>query len=301
MENYKARYLKRFMERAEIDLKNLICAIEGSEKSVRQCYQETIPLSNDGYDFVKMILMDASFIIELFWRNRFTKWTSDDRIVLKPWLAARMQLDLILLENQLPFFIIDKLFDLAFPSRQGSPSFVELAFEYFHSYNRQKRSSDPQLKILHFVDLLRNFYLPPHSRLPKRKFKIVEHMYSATQLDGVGLKFEADRSSNCLLDLDLDYKKGVLKIPYFTLDNATELYARNLIALEQCHYPNEAYVTDYFILLNFLINSENDLHLLSRKGIVVNGLDDNNVTFINNLGTSIIYSTMSSNYYVIAA
>jgi hypothetical protein len=111
------------------------------EENVCHCYEETIPLSAD--DFVTIILMDVSFIIELFFRNRFSQWSSNDRIILKSWLAARMQLDIILLENQLPFFIIDKLFDLAFPSRSGSTLFVDLTFECFHSYNRQEMSPDP--------------------------------------------------------------------------------------------------------------------------------------------------------------
>jgi hypothetical protein len=77
------------------------------EGSVRQCYAETFTdLSGD--DFVTMIMTDASFIIELFLEISSQAWTSEDKIVLKPWLAARMQLDFILLENQLPFFIIEK-------------------------------------------------------------------------------------------------------------------------------------------------------------------------------------------------
>jgi hypothetical protein len=50
-------------------------------------------------------------------------------------------------------------------------------------------------------------------------------------------------------------------------------------------------------MLHFLIKSEKDEDLLGRKGIMVNGLGNNDATFINNLGTSIVYSTMSSNYY----
>ncbi|XP_062175936.1 UPF0481 protein At3g47200-like [Alnus glutinosa] len=207
-----------------------------------------------------------------------------------------MQLDFILLENQLPFFIIDKLFDLALPSMPpGSPSFVDLTFDYFYYYNREKMSPDPELEILHFADLLRKFYLPP--RLPNRMPKRIEHMYTATQLVGVGLKFEADRSSTCLLDLHLDYKKGVLKIPQFILEDGTELYVRNILALEQCQYPSQAYVTDYFILFNFLLNDEKDLDVLRRQGILVNGFGNKHVTnFINNLGTGMIYSNMSSKY-----
>jgi hypothetical protein len=124
MEKYKVRYLKKFME--QVNLENLVCTIEDLEESVSQCYAEVIPLSR--YDFLKMILMDASFIVELFVRNWFGGWTPDDRIVLKPWLAARMLLDFMLLENQLPFFIIEKLFKLAFASHRGLPSFTELTF-----------------------------------------------------------------------------------------------------------------------------------------------------------------------------
>jgi hypothetical protein len=107
----------------------------------------------------------------------------------------------------------------------------------------------------------------------------------------------ADHSMHCLLDPDLDYKKGVLKIPHITLDDTTEFFVRNLMAFEQCHYLNAVYVTDYFILLDFLIKSEKDMDLLGRKGIMVNELGNNDATFINSLATSIVYSTMSSKYY----
>jgi hypothetical protein len=301
MEKYKESYLKGFVDRAAsagIGIEILIRAIEDSEQRIRQSYAETIPLCR--YNFVKMILMDASFIVELFYRNRpgTLDWTHEDVIVLKPWLAFRMQLDFMLLENQLPFFIIKKLFDLAFASHTNLPSFIELTFHYFKCYNRQGLVPDPDPNILHFVDLLRTFYLPAHSqRLPRRRPGKEPYMYGATKLDEVGLKFEVNCSSKCLLDLR--YENGVLKIPRFTLDNHTELYARNLMALEQCHYPSQGYVTDYFLMLHHLIRSEKDMDLLSQKTIVVNELVNNDATFINNLVTGIVYSTMSSNYWEI--
>ncbi|XP_059445359.1 UPF0481 protein At3g47200-like [Corylus avellana] len=298
MEKYKESYLKGFVDRADsagIGIEILIRAIEISEQRVRQSYAETIPLCR--YDFVKMVLMDASFIVELFYRNwpETSEWTPDDYIIQKPWLAYRMQLDFMLLENQLPFFIIKELFDLAFASQTNLPSFIELTFHYFSCYNRQGLLPDPDLNILHFVDLLRKFYLPaPPRTLPRRRPAIVPYMYAATQLDEVGLKFEVNPSSKCLLDLH--YEEGVLKIPRFTLDDYTELYARNLMALEQCHYQHRGYITDYFQMLDLLIKSEKDVDLLSREGIVVNGLGHNDATFINNLGTGIVYSTMSCYY-----
>ncbi|KAG6718450.1 hypothetical protein I3842_04G150400 [Carya illinoinensis] len=191
--------------------------------------------------------------------------TKLDKIVIKPWLTARMQLDFLLLENQLPFFIIEKLYKL-----------VLVTFFYFSFFNNQDKSSDSVFQIKHFVDLLRTFYLPPLGRvLSERKDE-----------------------------------KWVLKIPHFTLDNAIERYARNLMALEQSihegmhtwgdfnrHYPREAYITDYFFLLDFLIDTGKDVGLLARKKIVVNGLGDDNATFVNNLGTNVEYSSLNSEYF----
>ncbi|XP_062176259.1 UPF0481 protein At3g47200-like [Alnus glutinosa] len=249
MKKHKLRYLKEFMEWANKNFEELLLVIEESEEIVQQ------------------------------------SWKCYDKILLKPWLAATMQRDLVLLENQLPFFIVKKLFDhTIFPSQGRLPSFTELTFNYFKSFNTQNLLPNPKPIIMHFVDLLRRFYLP--KSLPKRTTKKVKHVYSATQLDGKGLKFMVDHSRHCLLNLDLDYKKGVLKIPHITLDDITKFYVRNLTAFEQCHYPNAAYVTDYFILLDFLIKSEKDVDLLGRKGIMVNGFGNNDATFIKNLATT---------------
>jgi hypothetical protein len=138
MEKHKLRYLKEFMERANKNLEDLLPVIEDLEESVRQCYAETISLNM--YDFLKMILVDASFIVELFYRNwrGAIAWTSYDKILLKPWLAATMQRDLMLLENQFPFFIIKKLFDLTFASQGDLPFFTKLTFEYFLSLSTLK-------------------------------------------------------------------------------------------------------------------------------------------------------------------
>ncbi|XP_040998216.1 UPF0481 protein At3g47200-like [Juglans microcarpa x Juglans regia] len=293
MENYKMRYLKSFMKRAKINMKKLASTIQDSEESVRECYAEAIPF--DRGTFIKIILVDASFIIEFFLRKWSGNWTDDDFMVLKPWLTSRMQLDLILLENQLPFFIIKNLYMLALGSHSIYPPFLELTFNYFELHNLQeKRPDDRDLEIMHFVDLLRYFYLPPPQSLPERSTEVAKEMYCASQLAEAGLKFQLS-SSKC--SLDLKYNKGVLEIPSFTLDNATEIYARNLMALEQCHYPDDAYVTDYIFMLDFLIDTGRDVDLLVREGILVNGLGDNNAAFVNNLCTNISYSAMNLDYF----
>ena len=47
------------------------------------------------------------------------------------------------------------------------------------------------------------------------------------------------------------------------------------MALEQCHYPSEAYICNYIVLLDYLINNRDDVELLVDKGIIVNSLGSN--------------------------
>ncbi|KAF5458873.1 hypothetical protein F2P56_022869 [Juglans regia] len=296
LEKYKVRYLDDFMRRAETNLENLVRIVKGSEAAIHQCYAETIELDSD--EFVTMILLDAAFIIEYFLRDMFPmQWTDEDRTVIKPWITARMQLDFLLLENQLPFFILNDLYQLVLVTHSLYRPFTEVASRYFGFLNTQNKSSDSYEfnGIIHFVDLIRIFYLPPPGTLSERRSDSkVEKIYCATQLAEAGLTFKKSESQ-CYLDLKY-HEGGVLKIPCFTIDNTTQIFARNLMALEQCHYPTQAYVTDYFLLLDFLIDTGKDVALLAEKNILVNGMGDDNATFINNLGTNVQYSSMNPEY-----
>jgi hypothetical protein len=208
--------------------------------------------------------------------------------------------DMWLLENQLPFFVIEELYNHAFSSYSDYPSFRQLAFMFFGGYNTQKMSPrDPNLKILHFIDLLRTFFLPPSQRLQQiNQGEKVMHLYTASQLHEVGVKFEVV-SNKCLFDLN--FTNGVLKIPCVELFNSTESHFRNLVALEQCHYMDDAYVTDYIRLLDFLIDTPKDVDLLVRKGIFVNRFGDSNevTTFVNGLCKSITVLSTNSEYCVL--
>jgi hypothetical protein len=139
--------------------------------------------------------------------------------------------DMLLLENQLPFFVIKEVFNLAFGSYSNVPSFTQLTFHFCERFNTQKMPPDPNLEIKHFVDLVRTFFLPPSHKLPEkgRHFE-VEHLCNASQLDKAGVKFKKG-TSECLLDLK--FTNGVLEIPCLKLHNYSKHIFRNLMALEQ--------------------------------------------------------------------
>ena len=75
----------------------------------------------------------------------------------------------------------------------------------------------------------------------------------------------------------------ILEIPSFTVGDATECVIRNLMALEQCHYPRKAYICNYIVLLDHLINTAEDVDLLVEKKVLFNWLGSNKAvaTLIN--------------------
>ena len=107
MEKLKVGYLKKFCNRTRKSQKEIARIIEENEEKIRRCYSESFDICHE--DFVKMVLLDSTFIIELFLRSYMEEEYENDYILSKPWLKIGISHDLILLENQLPFFILKEL------------------------------------------------------------------------------------------------------------------------------------------------------------------------------------------------
>nr|POE63892.1 upf0481 protein [Quercus suber] len=166
MEEHKERYFRSFAKRSAIKLEYLVGTIREMEESIHGCYAETIDLTSDR--FVKMILMDASFILELFFRFSSRSWTSDGPMFVKPRASA------------LPFFVIEKLQHLAFPYLLDYDGLLELSYNYFGHFSMQSIQALPNVKIEHFTDLLRTFQIPPLEKRPKRGNEQNDLLYTAT-------------------------------------------------------------------------------------------------------------------------
>jgi hypothetical protein len=261
-------------------------------------------------DFVKMIMLDASFILELFLRDSEDGFRDDDPMKVEGWLLEVMLHELLLLENHLPFFVIEKLYHLALPSLSNSISLIQLTFHFFESLNIHNKS--PDVKIQHFTDLIR-------FKLQKRVKQAIFPKYSVTQLHEAGVRFKV-ASSKCVLDevavsirdevassvrdedpsrsiLDLIFENGVLEIPHLLFDDNTEAHVRNIMALEQCDSRREIYVMHFYSILDHLIDTEKDVELLINEGILVNILGENKAvtSMINSLNRGIFHYNMNLN------
>ncbi|KAJ4951402.1 hypothetical protein NE237_028234 [Protea cynaroides] len=108
MEAHKLRLLKRFLGRiSQSSLADYVREMKKLENEARQCYSEVIPFKTD--EFVRMMVVDSCFILELIlgWKKFFR----NDPIFNEAWMPQIVR-DLMLLENQLPFFVLQKLYML---------------------------------------------------------------------------------------------------------------------------------------------------------------------------------------------
>ncbi|RWR92924.1 UPF0481-like protein [Cinnamomum micranthum f. kanehirae] len=130
MEEHKWRYLHDIVSRKQEDegwLKDCLAAVKGLEERARNCYSEVIPLDSDS--FVEMMVLDACFILELFRRE----WNHHDDVIFElDWLKLATDYDLSLMENQIPFFILQRL-SVLIDSSDSSPPLVESALNFFFS------------------------------------------------------------------------------------------------------------------------------------------------------------------------
>ncbi|KAI7994616.1 UPF0481 protein [Camellia lanceoleosa] len=169
MEEHKLRYFNDFMQRSGKSLEELVKIMEEMEKEIRDCYAETTNLKSE--IFLEIILVDAAFIVELIIKHNF-RWivTQNDRIFGKPLMGDDVRYDLLLLENQLPLFVLQYLFEMS--NVNWNINDDETMSDYFirlslHWLKREdiiqelpvlKYINPPKVK--HFLDLLRSCLIP---------------------------------------------------------------------------------------------------------------------------------------------
>ncbi|XP_021737825.1 UPF0481 protein At3g47200-like [Chenopodium quinoa] len=281
----KLRHLKCFLEFCKYtngnnnatSLGEFIDIIGECEEEARSYYAEKITLSSD--EFVEMVMVDATFII-------FLLIEFSDQFSLGPHpmenkydVMLQVHQDLFLEENQLPFFILNHLYDVAFGEAYPNISFKDITcnfigFSFFpgrevarSAIGKEKLMKVP--KIMHLVDFLRTCCLPTKLRyqLPEYTNGVDsdELPLTAKELKTLGVKFMASESKTLL---DITFSKGVLHIPTLTIQDTTESTLRSIVFFEQCHHFCDSYVIDYLFFLDALIHTQEDVQILVQHGII---------------------------------
>uniref|UniRef100_A0A6N2K624 Uncharacterized protein n=1 Tax=Salix viminalis TaxID=40686 RepID=A0A6N2K624_SALVM len=158
----KLNYLKNLLSRESksgVTLKELVESTREIAKEARSCYAG--PIDVGAKDFVRLLVIDGCFLIELFRKDQDIRLREKhDPIFKMAWLMQCLYHDLILLENQIPWLVLEHLFNKtsAKQSTQAEePNLAHLALQFFaYTFSFKPPNTDILYdKKKHLLDLLR--------------------------------------------------------------------------------------------------------------------------------------------------
>ncbi|KAL7164269.1 hypothetical protein ACSBR2_040223 [Camellia fascicularis] len=266
MEEHKLRYFNDFMRRSGKSLEELVKIMKEMEKEIRECYAETIYF--ECYKFLEIILVDAAFIIEFPLRNWFHHLiTPNDRIFRKPWMIYDINDDLLLLENQIPFFVLQYLFKM---------TNIQVGFQF----SRKETLLNP------FIYLTLNWFrssleIQEHINLSEKEhiLDFLEHTEIEHVLDFLRICLIPKESSQPSEEKNPSkVKQSIAFLRSFIPRQSSQQTERkfNIPSVTELHMAGVKFKFYYTVIMDYLINTSKDVELLVQAKIIENWLSDNN-------------------------
>ncbi|KAF2321657.1 hypothetical protein GH714_000931 [Hevea brasiliensis] len=227
-----------------------------------------------------------------------------DPIFSMTWLPFCLMRDLLRLENQIPFFVLDSLFKLSILSSrnkgsQGTLSLTHLALKFF---NYAVQSPDEVLEKhqdltgKHLPDLLRSTFISPTQKPSKNSITspFLQLIHSAKKLRLSGIRFKPRNQTESFLNIE--FRHGFHRIPPLIVDDFMTDFFFNCVAFEQCYKHCLKDITSYVVFMGCLINAPADAGYLKDHRIIKNysGTDDEVAKFFNDIGKDIAFDIRSS-------
>uniref|UniRef100_A0A0E0EQK3 Uncharacterized protein n=1 Tax=Oryza meridionalis TaxID=40149 RepID=A0A0E0EQK3_9ORYZ len=277
-------------------LRRYLAAIAGLESEARSYYSDDTD-DMGAEEFALMLLLDGWYILHYFGVGVGGGGGGGGREV--DIFAVR---DVFyLLENQIPFFILEKVYELIHSpppspgataiagggSSSSSVVVVDGFVRHLRSLLRDQGYSNLEVDITstrpcHLVHLLHMHFTPMAMApaaddaaavpIPTRRARATVYRWrGATQYHAAGVRFKRRAlglgDARCVLDVEL--RRLTLHVPTLTVDNNTWRILRNLMALEQQSPRLGVHVTAYCLFMSQLAGTARDVDLLARKKIIV--------------------------------
>ncbi|KAM0868452.1 hypothetical protein ACQ4PT_041311 [Festuca glaucescens] len=276
----------------EVYLKELACL----EDKARSYYANTF----DGittHQFVHMLLLDGCYILSRF-ASFPAKHTAHGAGAARSSAFAASLEDLavvrdvfFLAENQIPFFVLEKIGELTVPDGKARVGkwIADHALELMKAQRYAVAAPamvPPELTAPENLLHLLHMHLKPQEMdalLPgatgngaaDKPVSSVGRWRTATEYSYAGVKFRSQEMSEkggvrCILDVRLDSGGGTLEVPRLDIDNETWRLLRNLMELEQRNREAVgSHVTAYCVFMSQLASDRKDVELLSKRGVIV--------------------------------
>ncbi|XP_059665298.1 UPF0481 protein At3g47200-like [Cornus florida] len=235
MEAVKKRYMGELLERngtLAATLAEYTEAMFNLMSRFMECYSQILRWDFD-LDYARDTMLDGCFIIELLYKNYVNM---SDPILQNHLKYNQVRRDLLLLENQIPFFLLEELFTLTVEPIQKEPIWYKHKEKPTFKYSATK---------LHSMGVEFG---------PGKRVSLFD------------LKFTTDRRCFCL------WRRAHFKIPGFSINESTESLLRNFIAFEHSCPGIDKYFTSYAFAMTILLDSTEDVKLLEEAGVIRNKL-----------------------------
>lgn len=215
------------------------------------------------------------------------------------WYDVFLIHDLLLLENQIPFFIVEGIYEVV-SSNKKTPMckssvaiFIERTLPFYPTSVRESNRPTDFDHLLHLChmyfrpssnqeeheDHTAHYYIHQFLQLGQgylsnlglsRDGHFPNRWRRATQYHEAGIEFRRrtyyEHNPHSLLDIKL--RNGILEIPFLFVDDQTSVLFRNFVALEQTCPQVGNNVTAYIIFMAKLMSMPDDVSLLARKGVI---------------------------------
>ncbi|XP_076907960.1 UPF0481 protein At3g47200-like [Bidens hawaiensis] len=298
-EEYKLITLEEYRSGTGKSIKFLYNKVFEVVHEARKCY---IDGSTDAYndeEFSRMMLRDGCFI--LF----FIECISCENIKvmlfnehLGALRLANVARDIFLLENQIPFVVLEVLLNEKFPDDKGED--ILNGFFNYLNYGEVVIRDEKVLgnnKPLHLLELYRSYFISlsaclalrssKNSSMGRRRYNkkdvVEDYNYvkrnrsfaSVTELKakGIFLKCAHDESKNEGIKFHSHYCYGELALVRRAVSSNTKAIYLNMIAYEMCaHNPNDFRVSTYLRVMKSLIIRCDDVKEMRNNGVLIHSL-----------------------------
>ncbi|XP_068645096.1 UPF0481 protein At3g47200-like [Aristolochia californica] len=330
--DYYFFYLNSILERNTSKiLDDYMEMMKEQKQAIRDCYALKEAEELDAKRLI-CLLINCCYIVHLFltFSDRLKESEKDE---LPDHLGAHaVWVDLLLVENQIPFFILFKVFQMAVGGDYyHKQRFEHLCLSYFKQYvelNSDTPSKHPDF-YHHLLHMVHHHLIPSsspnHSNHSKesrhrirRRFSHFKKMGSfsrwsqlpisnpsfflrtiptATRLQEAGIKLRKRVKEGTGFS-EAIFHRGILEISALHITESTKALLRNLIAWEQLCRFDETYFTCYGILMDNIIDTTDDVELLQKSGIIDHKLGSREmVTMIfNGFSRSTVFIGSENNF-----
>nr|TKR63932.1 hypothetical protein D5086_0000320630 [Populus alba] len=316
MEKLKVTFARQFVEESVNDVnqerykekyQEMYRRVEQVAGRVRKYYIEDASSQLKNEEFAQMMFFDGCFILQFL----FCLLKQPEKLKMSSHNVVLVARDLFLLENQLPFEVLNELtrlrfggenielFDAFFKHIRSKPPQRESCREktkkhlltISNFFRRILLSTDPKgqttaprkpaahlLELFHFT-FVGSKEVPDASsrkswyRDDSRKTWSGRY-FPAKELRNVGIHFKPSKTS---LFTDVEFRgtllAGRLYIPPLSIDDSTKPLLLNLIAYEAfLDAPSDDWVTSYVCFMDSLIDKPEDVNELRTKGVLFSTL-----------------------------